>query len=181
MIPSSTIVLTPCQSSKGLTWAAAPAVPTASLILPFLSLSHTAMTITTTCYIDHSHQIPRKLGRQPTNDRDCPARRYPTTVATLSRRSKDIIERCFEATVDGGAAHPALLSRLHDFGFRGCTSVEQSIIGGCAHLLNFGGSDTMSAAYYAQVPPPGRPTCAVLVELGARFLVRCCMKFDLNT
>jgi len=41
-------------------------------------------------------------------------------------------------------------SRLHDFGFRGCTSVEQSVIGGCAHLLNFDGSDTMSACYYAQ-------------------------------
>jgi len=41
-------------------------------------------------------------------------------------------------------------SRLHDFGFRGCTSVEQSVIGGCAHLLSFDGSDTMSASYYAQ-------------------------------
>ena len=26
-----------------------------------------------------------------------------------------------------------------DFGFRGCTSTEQSVIGGCAHLLNFTG------------------------------------------
>ncbi len=34
---------------------------------------------------------------------------------------------------------------------RGCTSVEQSVLGGCAHLLSFVGSDTMSAAYYAQV------------------------------
>lgn len=29
--------------------------------------------------------------------------------------------------------------------------MEQSIIGGCAHLLNFDGTDTMAAAYYAQV------------------------------
>lgn len=43
-----------------------------------------------------------------------------------------------------------LISRLHDFGFRGCTSVEQSIIGGVAHLINFNGSDTLSAAWYAQ-------------------------------
>jgi len=43
-----------------------------------------------------------------------------------------------------------LTSRLHDFGFRGCTCVEQSILGGTAHLLNFEGTDTMSAAYYAQ-------------------------------
>lgn len=40
--------------------------------------------------------------------------------------------------------------QLHDFGFRGCTSVEQSVVGGCAHLLSFLGSDTMSAGYYAQ-------------------------------
>ncbi len=50
-----------------------------------------------------------------------------------------------------GAASPLLGSRLHDFGFRGCTCVEQSVIGGVAHLLNFNGTDTMSAAYYAQV------------------------------
>lgn len=29
----------------------------------------------------------------------------------------------------------SLDSRLHDFGFRGCTSVEQSIIGGVSHLV----------------------------------------------
>ena len=38
---------------------------------------------------------------------------------------------------------------------RGCTSVEQSIIGGCAHLLSFNGSDTMSAGFYAQVSRKG--------------------------
>jgi nicotinic acid phosphoribosyltransferase len=42
------------------------------------------------------------------------------------------------------------ISRLHDFGFRGCTCLEQSVIGGCAHLLNFNGTDTLSAAFYAQ-------------------------------
>jgi nicotinamide phosphoribosyltransferase len=42
-------------------------------------------------------------------------------------------------------------SRLHDFGFRGCTSVEQSVLGGAAHLLNFTGTDTMPAAYYVQM------------------------------
>lgn len=75
---------------------------------------------------------------------------YPSTVATLSRRAKDVIEVAFEKSVDGGKGHPVLMSRLHDFGFRGCTCVEQSVIGGAAHLLNFEGSDTMSAAYYAQ-------------------------------
>uniref|UniRef100_A0A7R9YV39 Nicotinamide phosphoribosyltransferase n=1 Tax=Chlamydomonas euryale TaxID=1486919 RepID=A0A7R9YV39_9CHLO len=75
---------------------------------------------------------------------------YPTTVATLSRRARDVVEATFEKTVVKGKDHPAVESRLHDFGFRGCTSVEQSVIGGCAHLLNFRGTDTMSAAYYAQ-------------------------------
>ncbi|KAH6569948.1 hypothetical protein BASA62_004544 [Batrachochytrium salamandrivorans] len=74
---------------------------------------------------------------------------YPSTVATLSRRCRDIIERTYADTVDA-AGEWSLASRLHDFGFRGCTSVEQSVIGGCAHLLNFEGSDTMSAAWYAQ-------------------------------
>ena len=51
-------------------------------------------------------------------------------------------------------ASPLLPSRLHDFGFRGCCTVEQSVIGGAAHLLNFEGTDTLSAAYYVQVGGP---------------------------
>mmetsp|Transcript_35825 Transcript_35825/g.60367 ORF Transcript_35825/g.60367 Transcript_35825/m.60367 type:complete len:518 (-) Transcript_35825:704-2257(-) len=74
---------------------------------------------------------------------------YPSCVATLSRRCKDVIAKGFEATVDEDNFF-LLNSRLHDFGFRGCTSTEQSVLGGCAHLLNFDGTDTMSAAYYAQ-------------------------------
>ena len=86
---------------------------------------------------------------------------YPSTVATLSRRARDVIEASFERTVDGGAGSPLLASRLHDFGFRGCTSVEQSVLGGCAHLLNFEGTDTMSAAFYAQYAlNEGRPVAA---------------------
>lgn len=77
--------------------------------------------------------------------------RYPTTVATLSRRARDRIEAAFERSVEGGSSNPLVGTRLHDFGFRGCTCVEQSVLGGVAHLLNFDGSDTLSAAYYAQV------------------------------
>ncbi|KAK3285682.1 hypothetical protein CYMTET_6723, partial [Cymbomonas tetramitiformis] len=62
----------------------------------------------------------------------------------------DIIEEAFEKTVDEGKTSPLIGSRLHDFGFRGCTCVEQSVLGGVAHLLNFDGTDTMSAAFYAQ-------------------------------
>ena len=75
---------------------------------------------------------------------------YPTTVATHSKRAKDIISDAFELSVDGGKESPLLGSRLHDFGFRGCTCLEQSVLGGAAHLLNFDGTDTMSAAYYVQ-------------------------------
>lgn len=80
--------------------------------------------------------------------------RYPTTVATLSRRAKDIIADGFDASVDSGRSSPLLASRLHDFGFRGCTCLEQSLLGGSAHLLNFDGTDTLSASYYVQVQQP---------------------------
>ncbi len=51
-----------------------------------------------------------------------------------------------------------LASRLHDFGFRGCTSIEQAMIGGSAHLLNFDGTDTLIAAYHTQYAlNDGRP------------------------
>jgi nicotinamide phosphoribosyltransferase len=90
---------------------------------------------------------------------------YPCCVATLSRHTKTLIEKAYKKSVPDPDPNQkddpkditsplgykiSLETRLHDFGFRGCTSVEQSVIGGCAHLLNFTGSDTMSAAYYAQ-------------------------------
>ena len=75
---------------------------------------------------------------------------YPSTVATLSRRAKDIIADAFDKSVEQGRENALLGSRLHDFGFRGCTCMEQSVLGGVAHLLNFDGTDTLSAAYYAQ-------------------------------
>ncbi len=39
--------------------------------------------------------------------------------------SQDIIEVAFDKSVEGGRSSPLLGSRLHDFGFRGCTCVEQ--------------------------------------------------------
>ena len=90
--------------------------------------------------------------------------RYPTTVATLSRRARDVIEAAFEESAEAGAASPLLPSRLHDFGFRGCCTVEQSVIGGAAHLLNFTGTDTLSAAYYVQVWEQALATSEWLLE-----------------
>jgi nicotinamide phosphoribosyltransferase len=74
---------------------------------------------------------------------------YPSTVATLSRRTHELIKKGFDESVDEESAW-LLESRLHDFGFRGCTCVEQSMIGGASHLLSFSGTDTCSAAYYVQ-------------------------------
>lgn len=76
---------------------------------------------------------------------------YPCTVATLSRRTRDVIEAAFEKSCDAGAASPMIASRLHDFGLRGCTTLDQGIIGGLSHLLSFDGTDNMPAAYYAQM------------------------------
>ena len=56
------------------------------------------------------------------------------TVATLSRRARDLIQDAYNKSVDADGFW-SLESRLHDFGFRGCASVEQSIIGGTAHLV----------------------------------------------
>jgi nicotinamide phosphoribosyltransferase len=74
---------------------------------------------------------------------------YPTTVATLSRRIRDQIQIAFDRSVES-EFHHLIETRLHDFGFRGCTSVEQALIGGTAHLLNFRGTDTAVAAYHVQ-------------------------------
>lgn len=75
---------------------------------------------------------------------------YPSTVATLSRHTRQLIEDAFAKSVDP-EANFLIPSRLHDFGMRGCTSVEQTVLGGLAHLLSFEGSDTMSACYYGQM------------------------------
>lgn len=119
-------------------------------------------------------------------------------MATLSRRARDTIEAAFAASVDGGAYSPLLPSRLHDFGFRGCTSVEQSVLGGCAHLLSFEGTDTLSAAYYAQVggwggrlagflavlqgllPLCATPALASAPDATASSLLTRCVQFHLN-
>lgn len=71
---------------------------------------------------------------------------YPTTVCTVSWRIKQAIKKYLEATGD-----PALIGfKLHDFGARGVSSNESAGIGGCAHLVNFMGTDTMEALRYAR-------------------------------
>ena len=83
---------------------------------------------------------------------------YPIAVATLSRYCRDILEIAYDKSkVDKYIRITEIFKldyvdyMLQDFGFRGCSCVEQSIIGGSAHLLNFKGSDTMPASFYTEI------------------------------
>lgn len=73
---------------------------------------------------------------------------YPTTVATNSWHIKQVIRRYLEETADDPNAEIGF--KLHDFGSRGVSSMESAGIGGCAHLVNFMGSDTVTGAIYAR-------------------------------
>lgn len=66
---------------------------------------------------------------------------YPVTVATLSREMKRLILGFLELTGDPSG----IGFKLHDFGFRGVSSVESAGLGGGAHLVNFLGTDTFEA------------------------------------
>jgi len=68
---------------------------------------------------------------------------FPTTVATLSYSIKEIIRGYLEETSDNPKAE--LPFKLHDFGARGTSSDESAMLGGMAHLVNFQGTDTLSA------------------------------------
>lgn len=70
---------------------------------------------------------------------------YPMTVCTNSREQKKIIQQYLTETGDVGG----LSFKLHDFGFRGVSSVESAAIGGAAHLVNFLGTDTIAALVLA--------------------------------
>jgi len=78
---------------------------------------------------------------------------YPMTVATQSREQKKVI---MDYLIQTGTNVPILPNKLpaplkmisvgyqlNDFGCRGVSSMESAAIGGSAHLVNFGGSDTM--------------------------------------
>lgn len=69
---------------------------------------------------------------------------YPTTVASNSYRSKKIIQSYLEKSGD-----PSLIDfKLHDFGARGVSSFESAGIGGLGHIVNFMGTDTVTALLY---------------------------------
>tara|TARA_E500000178_G_C16993543_1_gene742032 strand:- start:656 stop:2050 length:1395 start_codon:yes stop_codon:yes gene_type:complete len=71
---------------------------------------------------------------------------YPTTVSTISREIKKIINHYLSIT--STKYEEDLPFKLHDFGARGVSSLESSQIGGAAHLINFLGSDTVEGAIF---------------------------------
>ena len=72
---------------------------------------------------------------------------YPSSVATVSREIKRICKAFLLETADN---LDALDFMLQDFGARGVSSEESAEIGGLAHLVNFKGSDTLSAIVAAR-------------------------------
>ena len=73
---------------------------------------------------------------------------YPTTVASLSFACKRILLRYLVDTAED--PDTVLPFQLHDFGARGATSEESAGLGGAGHLLNFLGTDTLSALLVAR-------------------------------
>jgi len=67
---------------------------------------------------------------------------HPSTVATLSYITKQTMKQYLERTSDNPNA---VNFQLHDFGFRGVSSVESAALGGAGHLVNFMGTDTTIA------------------------------------
>jgi len=76
---------------------------------------------------------------------------YATTVCTQSREQKKIIMKglrdtgCADVIDKGGH-----LFKLHDFGFRGVSSVESAAVGSVSHLVNFLGTDTLAGLMLAK-------------------------------
>lgn len=80
---------------------------------------------------------------------------YPTTVATQSWHMRQTISRYLESN-----GNPADIDyKLHDFGFRGVSSVESAGEGGMAHLINFKGTDTLAGIQYAMKYYGFEPDC----------------------
>ena len=67
---------------------------------------------------------------------------YPSTVASLSYLCRGIIKTAMQKTCDSLDGLPF---KLHDFGARGASSQQSAALGGLGHLVNFAGTDTVSA------------------------------------
>lgn len=74
---------------------------------------------------------------------------HSSNVATISRDLRVFIGKAFEKSVSNELMF-LLDFMLHDFGFRGVSSVESAGLGGAGHLVNFKGTDTIIGITYAQ-------------------------------
>ncbi|HHT7856077.1 nicotinate phosphoribosyltransferase [Pasteurella multocida] len=72
---------------------------------------------------------------------------YPSTVASISYACKQKIKQALETSAEN---LDSLVFKLHDFGARGGSSLETVALGGLAHLVNFMGTDTVSALLAAR-------------------------------
>jgi nicotinamide phosphoribosyltransferase len=71
---------------------------------------------------------------------------YGSSVFSTSRIIKETIHNALVKSSESiNGEYPSLPFQLHDFGFRGVSSVESSAIGGAAHLCNFLGTDNKIA------------------------------------
>lgn len=98
-----------------------------------------------------------------------------STVASKSYYVKQTLKEKLEMTCEEGSKFPGLDFMLHDFGYRGVSSVESACIGGMGHLINFKGTDTIIALegaieYYNAKQCPGYSVAAtehsVMTALG---------------
>lgn len=102
---------------------------------------------------------------------------YPSTVATLSREVRKVVQHAFEQTAEEDS-FGEIDFVLNDFGFRGVSSVESAGLGGSAHLINFNGSDNLkgsrlamqyygaSRPYGLSIPATEHSICTLLGEAG---------------
>jgi nicotinamide phosphoribosyltransferase len=76
---------------------------------------------------------------------------YPVTVASRSRKIRNILKKYIAETSDLDIAS-AIAFMFHDFGARGVSSKESAGIGGFAHLATGAlGTDTITGALFANV------------------------------
>jgi len=64
------------------------------------------------------------------------------TVASYSKKLQMLCSKYAEETCDNNGHLPF---QVHDFGYRGCSSEETAAVSGSAHLINFLGTDTVTA------------------------------------
>ena len=67
---------------------------------------------------------------------------YPSTVASVSHYCRGVIKSALEKSADSLEGLPF---KLHDFGARGASSMETVALGSLANLVNFSGTDSMTA------------------------------------